>query len=76
MNDNNGHNLTPVISMKDFILILVCFLSINLVCCLSAKKFCSDEFIELMKMLLFFDVLTVILAKMLIKYVKADVDIK
>ena len=60
MNDNNGHNLTPVISMKDFILILVCFLSINLVCCLLAKKFCSDEFIELMKMLLFFDVLTVI----------------
>lgn len=76
MNDNNGHNLTPVFSMKDFILILVCFLSINLVCCLLAKKFCSDEFIELMKMLLFFDVLTVILAKMLIKYVKADVDIK
>lgn len=76
MNDNNGHNLTPVISMKDFILSLVCFLSINLVCCLLAKKFCSDEFIELMKMLLFFDVLTVILAKMLIKYVKADVDIK
>lgn len=76
MNDNNGHNLTPVISKNDFILILVCFLSINLVCCLLAKKICSDEFIELMKMLLFFDVLTVILAKMLIKYVKADVDIK
>lgn len=76
MNDNNGHNLTPVISKKDFILILVGFLVFNLVCCLLAKKFCSDEFIELMKMLLFFDVLTVMLAKMLIKYVKADVDIK
>lgn len=76
MNDNNGHNPTPVISKKDFVFILVCFLSVNLVCCLLAKIFCSDEFIELMKMLLFFDVLTVMLAKMLIKYVKADVDIK
>lgn len=76
MNDNNGYNLTPVISKKDFILILVGFLCFNLICCWLAKEFCSDEFIELMKMLLFFDVLTVILAKMLIKYVKADVDIK
>lgn len=76
MNDNNGYNLTPVISKKDFILILVGFLFFNLICCWLAKKFCLDEFIELMKILLFFDVLTVILAKMLIKYVKADVDIK
>lgn len=76
MNDNNGHNLTPVIYQNDFILILVYFLFFNLVCCLLAKIFCSDEFIELMKMLLFFDVLTVMLAKMLIKYVKAEVDIK
>lgn len=76
MNDNNGHNLTPVISKKDFIWILVVFLLFNFGCCLLAKIICSDEFIELMKMLLFFDVLTVMLAKMLIKYVKADVDIK